>query len=113
MYVMGVLLFPSGMPVFSLLFHLIVRQDFEELTSVKGTENLKVKRKCLSFIIYKTNIQVSADSETNLCCNARTSSVWGEEECCDAVKPTKIKLNFQCTVRQDTSAACAVNICTT
>lgn len=101
------------MPLFSLLFRLVIRQYLEELTSIKGSENLEVKRKCLSFIIYKTNVEVSADSETNLCCEARTLFVWGEEECCDAVKPSKITLNFLCAVRQHASAACAVNICTT
>jgi len=94
----GVLPFPSRMPPFSLFFCLVIRQYFEESTGVKGSEYLELKRKGLSFTIYKTNVQVSADSETNLRCNARTSSVWGEGECCDAVNPTKIKLNFQCAV---------------
>lgn len=69
-----VLLFPSRMPLFSLLFRLFVRQYFDELSNVKGSENLEVKRKCLSFVIYKTNVQVSANSETNLYCNVRTLS---------------------------------------
>lgn len=50
-----------------------------------------MKRKCLSFKAYKMNVEVSTDSETNLCCNTRTLSVMGQEQFWDAERATKIK----------------------